>query len=153
MALLLMAGEWVLLVAGTHRDEMMVGAASVLCSLSFLCFVYSKEQQQLQFRIADLATCWRIPWYVVSDCWVLVAVSFRDLLGIEAAHSYFRVCGFHTSKRDPRLIARTALATIYSTAGPNSIVLGIDPEQSRLLFHQLRRSPVSRMTRELGAQP
>jgi hypothetical protein len=36
---------------------------------------------------------------------------------------------------------------------PNFIVIGIDFHQSRMLFHQLRRSSVPKMTKSLGAQP
>jgi hypothetical protein len=44
------------------------------------------------------------------------------------------------------------LATIYTTVAPNFIVIGIDPELSRMLFHQLERSSVPKMTGALGAQ-
>jgi hypothetical protein len=36
---------------------------------------------------------------------------------------------------------------------PNFIIIGIDAAQSRMIFHQLERSEVPRMTKELGAQP
>jgi hypothetical protein len=41
---------------------------------------------------------------------------------------------------------------VYTTTAPNFIVIGIDPDLSRMLFHQIERSSVPKMTRELGAQ-
>jgi hypothetical protein len=63
------------------------------------------------------------------------------------------VSGFKTSKSDRRLIARRVFATFYTTMAPNFIVIGIDYRQSRMLFHQLERTSVSMMTKDLGAQP
>jgi hypothetical protein len=148
-----MAVEWILLVAGVKRDEMIVGALSVAAAAFFLYWVYREEGQRLEFRLRDLAACWRLPWYILSDSWVIIRVLILDILSIRRAGSYFRVSGFKTSKHDPLLVARRVLATVYTTASPNSIVIGIDYEQSRMLFHQLERANVSKMTRELGGQP
>jgi hypothetical protein len=112
-----------------------------------------KEPLKLDFRIVDLLTCWRIPWYIVSDSYTIVAVLLKDLAGVEKAGSFYRFCGFKTSAHDPLLMARQVLATGYTTVTPNSIVIGIDAAQSRMLFHQLQRTEVSRMAKELGAQP
>lgn len=150
-AVLLMALEWILLVAGTHPHEMIVGAASVLLSAIFLARVHKMSTLKLDFHLSDIATGWRIPWYVLSDCFTLTRILLRDLFTAHGAGSLYRVSGFKTSKDDPRLIARRVLATIYTTTSPNSIVIGIDYKQSRMLFHQLERSPVSTMTKQLGA--
>ena len=77
----------------------------------------------------------------------------KDLLGIKRTDSFYRASGFKTSKSDPRLVGRRILATFYTTMAPNFIVIGIDFRRSRMLFHQLERSSVPRMTKALGAQP
>jgi hypothetical protein len=153
LSLIVMAAEWILLVAGTKRDEMIVGALCLLAAGLFLQLVYRAEQQKLDIRLKDLATCWRLPWYVLSDTRVVTLVLLKDLFGIKRASSFYRVCGFKTAKDDPLLAARRVLATAFTTVTPNSIVIGIDYEQSRMLFHQLQRSRVSKMTQELGALP
>jgi hypothetical protein len=153
LAVALMAGEWVLLVAGTHLHEMLVGAASVLAATTFLYFVYRSEALQTKFRAKDIFACWRIPWYLASGIYEITAILLKDLLHIKRAGSFYRVAGFKTSKRDPLLIARRVLAIIYTTVAPNFIVIGIDYDQSRMLFHQLERSSIPKMTQELGAQP
>ena len=89
---------------------------------------------------------------MVCDTWVVIRVFLSELLHLRPAGSYYRVCGFKCSKRDPAILGRGVLATIYMTATPNSIVLGIDPQSSRMLFHQLERASVPKMARALGAQ-
>jgi len=144
---------WVLFVGGTRAHEMVVGAIVLLLSAAFLFRVGELESLRLDLRPADLLSCWRIPWYFLSDSYVIITVLVKDLTGIQKAGSFYRFAGFKTSKDDPRLVARRVLATTYTTATPNAIVIGIDVAQSRMLFHQLQRSEVSRMTKELGAQP
>lgn len=151
LSIFAMAGLWILFVAGLKRDEMIVGALSVIASALFLQLVYRAVEQKLDIRLKDLLACWRIPWYLLSDGWQITLALVKDLLGIESVGSFFRVSGFKTAKYDPLLTARRVLATVFTTATPNSIILGIDYEQSRMLFHQLVRTRVSKMTQELGA--
>jgi hypothetical protein len=152
LALVAMAGGWILLVAGTNPHEMIVGAASILATGVFLIAVHQTSPLHLHFRVADLATGWTIPWQLVQRNTQITVVLFKDLLGIRPAQSLFRVVGFKTSKDAPVLVARRVLATLYSTAAPNFIVIGIDYTQSRMLFHQIERGEVSAMTKKLGAQ-
>jgi hypothetical protein len=151
VTIVVMAAEWILLVAGTRPHEMIVGAGCVLASTIFIAFVNRMSTLKLDFHLSDVAQGWRVPWSVLSDCYTLTALLLLDLFTSRRAGSYYRVSGFKTSKEDPRLIARRVLATIYTTTSPNSIVIGIDFRQSRMLFHQLERSGVSKMTKSLGA--
>jgi len=148
-----MAAEWILLVAGLKRDEMIVGALCVMASVLFLQFVYRCEDQALDLRLHDLIQAWRLPGYILKEGWTITRILLKDLAGVKRAGSFYRVCGFKTGKYDPLLIARRVLATAFTTMAPNSIIIGIDYEQSRMLFHQLERGSVPKMTQELGALP
>jgi len=150
-AIFLMGAEWILLVAGPRPHEMIVGTGAIVLSSLFLYAVHQSSTLQLEFTLADVAFGWRIPWYVARGCGQIAGVLFRDLFTTRRAESLYRVSGFKTSKDDPRLVARRVLATIYTTASPNSIVIGIDFTQSRLLVHQIERAPLSTMTKRLGA--
>ncbi|MGB8479589.1 MAG: hypothetical protein WCE63_12240 [Acidobacteriaceae bacterium] len=152
LAAILMSAEWILLVAETHIDEMIVGTVSVLASGAFLFVVHRSSTLHTGFRPADMAKGWRIPWYVISDIFVITAVLFKDLFAIETAKSLFRVSEFQTGKEDPILVARRVLAIAYTSASPNTIVLGIDYTSSRMLFHQLKRTRLPQMTDGLGAK-
>ncbi len=149
---LAIAALWVLFVGGTRAHEMLVGSVVLVLSAAFMFRVGEMESLELEFQMRDLLTCWRIPWYIVSDSYTILVVLLKDLTG-KRAGSFYCFCGFKTSGHDPRLVARRVLATAYTTATPNSIVIGIDVAQSRMLFHQLKRSEVSLMAKELGAQP
>ena len=153
VSVVIMAAEWILLVAGLKRDEMIVGAISVFASALFLQLVYRAAPQRLDIRLKDLAACWRIPWYILTGSWEIIVILFKDLLGVKRAGSFYRVSGFKTGKYDPLLAARRVLAIAFTTTAPNFIIIGIDYEQSRMLFHHLERSSVPRMTQELGGQP
>jgi hypothetical protein len=152
LAVLLMSGEWILLVAGIHIDEMIVGAASVLASGAFLLVAHRTSTLHTDFRLADMAKGWSIPWEVIRDMFVITVVLFKDLLGVEKAKSLFLVAGFRTAKKDPVLVARRVLAIAYTSASPNTIILGIDYTCGRMLFHQLKRAPLPKMTEDLGGK-
>lgn len=147
------AALWIVFVGGTRRDEMIAGAAILAPSMAFFYRVWRTEELELEFHWRDVAQGWRIPWYIVSGIYEIVVVFLIDVFGKKRSDSLFRVCGFKTAKSDPRLIARRMLATFYTTMAPNFIIIGIDIRQSRMLFHQLERSSVPRMTKALGAQP
>ncbi len=152
LSAIVMAAEWILLVAGLKRDEMIVGGLSVLASVLFLQLVYRAEDQRLDIRLNDLIQAWRIPWYILTGSWEITLILLKDLTGIKRASSFYRVSGFKTGKYGPLLVARRVLAIAFTTTAPNFIIIGIDYEQSRMLFHQLERSSVPKMTQALGAQ-
>ena len=153
VAISVMAGEWILLVAGTRRNEMIVGAFSVLLVSAFLFYVHRCSPLRVKYAGADVAAGWRVPGYVAVDAYVVVKILFRNLFSTQKTSSFYRVCGFKTAQRDPRMVGRRVLATVYTTASPNSIVIGIDEAQSRMLLHQLERTAVSPMASNLGARP
>lgn len=142
---------WILLTGNTRPHELIVGEVVLFLSGGFLYLVVSKGHLVLDLRWTDLATGWRIPWYIVSGVYEIIVVLAKDICRAQPAGSFYRFSGFTTSKSDPRLIARRVLATAYTTTAPNFIIIGIDYRQSRMLFHQLERSSVPKMTRKLGA--
>lgn len=141
-----------MLVGETRLHEMLVGLASVIASAMFLSVVRRSIDLELKFTWRDVLTCWRIPWYVVSKCFQITKILFRDIWLGKRAGSHYRVAHFVAAKGDPVLAARQVLATAYTTAAPNFLVIGIDDKQGLMLFHQLERTSVSEMTAELGAR-
>ena len=143
---------WIVFVGGVRRDEMVVGIGVLFLSIGFFYEVWRFETLNLRLELRDVAQGWRVFCYVLADVWVVVAVLVMDLFSVRRAGSFYRVSPFKTSQSAPRLIARRVLATFYTTLTPNSIVIGIDPHQNRMLFHQLQRNRISQMTRALGAE-
>jgi len=148
----LMAGEWCLFVSGFKREEMIVGALAVAAAALFLWRAFQAASERLDLRTRDVLVAIRLPWMMLSDAWLVTVILAKDFLHIERAGSFYRVKGFRTAIHDPLLVARRVLVTVYTTSTPNSIVIGIDPTQSRMLIHQLRRRPSSQLERDLGAQ-
>ena len=147
------AGLWILFVSSSiNKDEMMVGAVCAIATIVFTFFTARTMGVKFALRLRDFAEGWRLPWYILADAVTVTAVLVKDVFGIERARNLFRVCGFDTSKHDPVRIARTVLAVAYATCSPNSIIIGVDQAQSRMLTHQLKRSAVSVMTKRLGAR-
>jgi hypothetical protein len=132
---------------------MMVGAVVVILATLYWKAVHESSLNTLRLEWRDVVQGWRIPWYIASRIWEITIILGKDLTYVGRAGSYYRVSGFKSSKRDQTIVGREVLATIYSTAAPNFIVIGIDPELSRMLFHQIERTSMSKMTQALGAQP
>ena len=95
---------WLGLTSSVQYQELLIGVLSISLTTLFLCSVYREELQRYDLRAADVLTIWRVPWYVISSLWEIVAVLFLDLVGIERAPSLYRVCGFRSSKDDPVLV-------------------------------------------------
>ncbi len=147
----LLALGWIALVGSVHLHEMIVGAVVVALSVPFCALVYKSELLPIELRFRDVVQAWRIPWYILSGSAEIIWLLLKDLAGTPA-ESLYRVSGFRTGLRDPVAIERTALAIAYTTAAPNFIVIGIDPHRNHMLFHQISRSEIPKMTRALGAQ-
>jgi len=142
--------SWILFVGGVRRDEMLVGIGVLLLTAAFAYEVWRIETLHVEFHMSDVIQGWRVPGYVLRDTWVIASALLRDLLGTAAADSLYRVSELKTVKPHPRKIARQVLITLYTTMSPNSIVIGIDPHQDRVLFHQLQRSSITKMDKALG---
>lgn len=153
LAIVLMSALWIVFVGGVQRDEMVVGAGVLLLSAVFLYLIWRVETLKLDLHTKDVAQGCRIPWNVAGDVWRLIIILARDLFGSRRAGSFYRVCTFRKSGPEPQFAARDVLATAFTTMAPNSIVIGIDREQGRMLFHQLQRTSIPKMTQALGAQP
>ncbi len=147
---------WIVFVAGVPAQELVVGA---LCAAAFTAFIFSMWRAQgehLALRVCDVLEIRQVPAQIVRDAFLVIRILFGDLLGTRPAESLYIVHAFDACARDPqkidgRKLAREVLAVAYMTASPNSIVLGIHQERSLMLMHQLAKTPLPAMARELGA--
>lgn len=143
---------WLVLVGTFAGPEMLIGAAAALVAAFGLCVVQRAEPTHFGPRISDIAQLIYVPWLIVQDTYQVTLVALCDLLGGRKAVSAFRVASFHAGEsHDPRATARRVLATGATTMSPNFMVLGINSRQDELLFHQIKKTPVPQMTKNLGA--
>jgi hypothetical protein len=152
VAVVLAPALWASLVWTSNPHEHIAGLLCEAVTLLFLLGLCHSTATNLTIRIRDLAQCWRVPWYILSKDWEITVLLVKDVLHLGRAQSLFRVCGFDSSTHDPVRVARTVMAVAFTTAAPNFIVIGIDPSQSRMLFHQIARGEVPEMTKALGAK-
>lgn len=141
---------WIACVASLHRDELLVGAVAVVASVAFSFYAIRKLPIRFRPSLRNLAEIWRLPWSVAVDLALVLRVLAMDFAGSRAP-SLFRAIRWRANSDDPRDMARRALAVAYTTVSPNCVVVGIDRKRRWMLFHQLKKSPVSEMTRRLGA--
>ena len=152
LSILLAPALWIGFVATTNPHELLVGVFASVASVAFALFVCRASGTRLTLLPRDLAQSWRVPWYMLSGSVEITLVLLKDLLHLSPAKDLFRVCGFDASNHDPVRGARTVMAVAFTTTAPNFIVVDVDPAQSRMLFHQIERSSVPRMTQALGAK-
>lgn len=146
-------GTWLLFVGSFSLHELLIGIIAAVLASAGMVVVKIFYQTPFSPDASDLLALWRLPWYLLSDTFVVLTVAAKDLLGTERADSLFRVVPFQAGRtKNPRMTARRALATLYSTVAPNSIVLGVNTKDQKLLFHQIKRSSVPKMTEQLGAE-
>ena len=143
---------WLVFVGTFAAPEMLIGGVAALIAAFAVCIVARAEPAHFRPRLRDLGQLLYVPWLLVQGTGEILYVSFRDLLGGRKAVSAFRVAIFRAGKpRDPIDTARRVLAVLGTTMAPNFIIFGINQDENELLFHQIEKSPVPQLTKNLGA--
>ena len=143
---------WIIFVGNFTFQELLVGLVASLLAATGLLTIDVSYPARFSPALTELLSLWRLPWYLLSGTSEIVAVAAKDLIGFSRAKSLFRVVPFNAGQQDDAHdTARRVLAVAYTTIAPNFIVLGINPSDQKLLFHQIERSSVPRTTVNLGA--
>ena len=149
-----MYGTYLLFTATLSKPELYAGlGAAVVATVAAHVFGIAGV---LHFRPAlrDVLQAWRLPWSTVRGTYQLLKSLVRQAARPQGAPSVIRALPYRVGKmRNAPDAARRALAEIYTTITPNSIVLGIVPRQHVLLYHQILPGDVLQMTINLGAMP
>lgn len=141
---------WVACVSSLAAHELLLGIPSAFLSTWFSFYAIRRVPIRFRPTLSNLLEGWRIPGEMAKDLVVVLGVLAADLAG-RRAPSLFRSAPWGANAKSPNDLARRALAVAYETVSPNCVVIGIDREQGQMLFHQLRRSPLTAMTEHLGA--
>jgi len=139
------AGSWLLFTAHVSPHELALGFGSAVLATWIDSLAWRRMRVRFLATLHEVLSVWRLPWYVVSGCWEMFVILARELAGKKAG-SFFRATPFHRTSGIEG-ISQTILATGYTTVAPNFIVIGVYREH--LLFHQLEKSSVPKMIREL----
>lgn len=142
---------WLAFIADLRPDDLYVGIPALILSLAFAFFAIRNMPIRFRPTLRDLVQVWRLPWYIISGLAEIAWVLVKDLVG-KRAESLFRAAPWDPRGDDGHDVALRALAVGYTTIAPNFIIVGIDRERGRMLFHQVSASSVPIMTQRLGAE-
>lgn len=141
---------WLACVFTVRWHELLVGAGAVLLSVVSTLFVVRTLPLEFRPTPGEILQIWRVAGYVVIDLAQITYVLLLDLAG-RRAPSIFRSAPWGPAQNNGRDTAKRALAVAYTTVSPNCVVVGIDCGRHQILMHNLKRSPVPQMMRNLGA--
>ena len=145
---------WMVFCGSFATHELLVGTIGAVLATSGMLVINWQYPAKFAPTVSNLLALWRLHWYLLSGTWEIAVVAAKDFTGIKPAKSLFRVARFDAGDEDnPHATARRVLAAGYTCAAPNFIVLGVNASDQTLLFHQIERSSVPKMTQELGALP
>ena len=142
-----------LYVGKIAADELIIAAVGSIVTATASRIVLATHVAPLRAQWRAVAQIWRLPKYVVTGTWEVLAVLARQVLLRKPAESLFHAVPFEVGADDDESAMRRALAIAYTTATPNFVVVGIDREKALLVYHQIRHSPIPEMTKRLGARP
>lgn len=143
---------YVLFVATADRAELLVGLATAAASTAAVAVFRTGERIKFCPWWKDVLQGWRVPGVALKGTCQLFEALFLHVLGIRKAPDTLRAVPFSAGGNSCRSSARAALAEIYTTMTPNSIVLGIAHPQHLLLLHQVAPGEVPRIVRALGGR-
>ncbi len=145
---------WIMFVGTFSTHELMVGVVATVLAVVGMCVIDVQYPARFSPKLAELLSLWRLPWYLVSGTFSVLKIAMTDLVRTDKAESLFLIVPFNAgAKEGARAVARRVLAVVYSTMTPETIVLGININTKQMLYHELKRSPLPEMTRDLGARP
>jgi hypothetical protein len=151
------AGLWLLLAAKLSTQEVAAAAVAAVVGVAATYVFGTLHLNGYRPTLRQLALIRHLPGTVLSDSLRLLRVAAHRLAG-RPPGGVLTAASFDPggpADDDPAAAARRALVVAYTNVGPNTVVLGIIPEQHLLLYHQLDPggNPVPRVARELGAKP
>jgi hypothetical protein len=85
---------------------------------------------------------------VAIDLWLLLKSLMREIIR-KPSRSSFQVTPFRATGEDCQAAAQRALAVLFVSTTPNSVVLDIDRQKGEMLFHQVEPAPVPKILPKL----
>lgn len=144
---------WIIFVGTFALHELLLGAIGAALATTGLAIIDFYYPVRFSPSLRELLSLWRIPGSLVAGTWKVTAIAANDVLGIRRANSLFSVVRFDAGeKTDPHATARRVLAVVSMTVTPPTIVLGVNTSDQKLLFHELRRSPLPETLKALGVR-
>lgn len=139
---------WLIFAASLNAQEWAFGTFAAAAGV--LSFQVSTRAEPLCFNppLQGLLQAWRLPALILRGTWILIEELTQTVQG-KSRHTAFSLASFHATGTDSRSAARRALAIVFGTLPPNSLIIGIDRKSGTILFHQLRKEPLPHIVRRV----
>jgi multisubunit Na+/H+ antiporter MnhE subunit len=122
---------WLLFVDRLAWSETLVGIGAAALAATGAEVVRGQEHPRFLPRAAWIVEFWRLPGQILRDCAHLLLNLLHRRTG------RFLTVAFRAGGADAHSVARRALAIMYTTLPPNTIVIGIDRKRHVMLLHML----------------
>jgi multisubunit Na+/H+ antiporter MnhE subunit len=139
---------WLFFVFQISTSELVVGASASALTVLALQTAFRSEHLCFQPRFRWLVQIWRLPALIVEDLWVLLKAIARHLAR-KPSRAAFQFGRFNSSGDDCRASAQRALAVLFLSIPPNSVILDINPDRADMLLHVLEPALVPKLADEL----
>jgi multisubunit Na+/H+ antiporter MnhE subunit len=133
---------WLLFTSTVNASENVVGFGASAVAATASEVVRANRAFVFRARLRWLRTAWRVPFQIGKDTWTVFAVLALHVTHRKRVRGTWQAVPFrHGRPAGAADSGRRALATIMASMSPNSLVVGVDPDDDELLFHQLRATP------------
>ncbi len=139
---------WFVFVFQLTTKELFAGAA---------CSAFTVILVQITFRAVPLNFAPRLSWIMagagvptsIAKDLLIMATDLAKRLSRKRPRSAFRLVRFPIAKSGARASAQRALAVVFVSVSPNSVVVDVDAERGDILVHQLVPAPAPAILRAL----
>lgn len=143
---------WMAFVSQAKKDEFLIGLAVALIGALADATVKRQEFFKFEPKASWIFYGLTLPWYATRGFLLTMKAFFMRLSG-KHPDTHFRTYGYDATGDESRAAAKRAIAVAYLTIPPNSIIVGIDKEQGRVLTHQIISTRSNMLEKKLGVQP
>lgn len=147
----LLLGLWMAFVSNPTKDEFLIGVAAAFVGAVADALVKREKFFKFEPKASWILYGLTLPWYATQGFLLTMKAFFMRLFG-KHPDTRFRTYGYDATGDDSRAAAKRALATAYLTIPPNSIIVGIDREQGRVLTHQIISTAPNMLEEKLGVE-
>ena len=139
IGLLVAAPFYLLLIDTTTVPELIAGVAAAAIAAAAYELAYAEGAGHASYRAGWFRRAWRVVAYMPLQIAIVCAEVASQTLKPRRRRGGVRAVPFRCGAEQTSLeLGRRALAEALGSLTPNTIVIGVDPDSSLLLVHQLR---------------
>jgi multisubunit Na+/H+ antiporter MnhE subunit len=146
----ILLGLWFLYTCSFNVSELLAGAGAAALATIGTAVVQEQDFARFSPDLKWFRYFLPLPWTVLKDT-VLVFRATVKYGSSGKSDGYLIAVDFNAGGEDPKSAARRAMATTLTNIAPNSIVVGIDRENNKVLLHLRWPADVPQVLRQLGA--